>query len=277
MVQFKVSLDILDPKNMKQIEREAVRIEKANLKLEKAKRAKGGIFAGDEAREALPSALLKKRRKEAASGLKGGRLDDSTDKLVGEKISAQVEEEKLNVTRTIMNALGIGGAKKAKLAKNSLVSGAGNPLGKQNEFLKLRDKVGKMENTQKAFAKSLTGNFNMIKGASGLTTPSGIFGAGMGIVGKVPHVAAVIAAAAMIYEKYESQYGGGGTKDTRKKILAEDVSDIGVEAQSDINSGRVLFLSNPMKNQGMPAGNSNTQFLRDGTRIHKLRKEGTYT
>ena len=59
-------------------------------------------------------------------------------------------------------------------------------------------------------------------------------------------------------------------------MLAEDVSDIGTENATDIASGRKLFLSNPLKNQGLPTGNSNTQSLRDGIRIYNLRQEGSY-
>ena len=272
----RVSLDILDDTDMKKVERDTVKLEKLELKKAAALRKKGGIFAGAAGQEALPSAVLRKRRKKGASGLEGGRLEQSTEKLVGDKVEA-VTEQKFSRTQSIMNALGFGAGSKSKLAKNSLVSGAGSPVKKSNEFIKMQKSVNKLQTNQKAIAQQLTKGGALVQGAAGLKTPSGIFGAGMGVIGKIPHIAIALLAAKLVYDKFESQYGGGGKKDSRKKVLAEDVSDIGVETQSDIQSGRVLFLSNPLKNQGLPSGNSNTQSLRDGTRIHKLRKEGTYT
>ena len=271
----RVSLDILDDTDMKEVERKTVQLEKLEAKKEKALKKKGGIFAGDTGDEALPSSIIRKRRKKEASGLKGGRLEESTEKLVGDKIKAETEE-KFSRTESIMNALGFGKGSKSKVTKDSLVSGAGSPIQKSNEFKKLSNKVSKIQTNQKALAESLTTGGSLVQGAAGLRTPSGIFGAGIGIASKIPHVAIAITAAKLVYDKFVLQFGDGGTRDTRKKVLAEDVSDIGVETESDITSGRKLFLSNPMTNQGIPSGNSNTQMLRDGTRIHKLRKEGTY-
>ena len=141
-----------------------------------------------------------------------------------------------------------------------------------SEFTKLQNQVNAQEKVLSIFSRGQ----NLVSGAAGLTSASGIYAAGLGVFKGLPFAGVALFAAKLTYDKFVAQFGRGGAKDTRKKVLAEDVSDIGVETETDITSGRKLFLSNPLNNQGLPTGNSNTQSLRDGTRIHKLRKEGTY-
>ncbi len=277
-----VTLDILSDSEMKSLEQKVVKLEELEKRKDKAvksirsKKSKGqGIFSTDSGKEALPSSFLKKRKKLGDSGLAGGRGKDSAEKLVGDRIKADTEE-KFNRTEGILSALGLNIKSKKKLTKNSLVSGGGAPIQKSNEFKKLRNEVASVKKNQKALAESLSDTSSLVRGASGLSTPSGIFGAGMGLATKIPHLAAVSGIATALYAKFQSQYGSAGTKDTRKKVLANDVSNIGSELESDIDSGSKLFLSNPLSNQGLPRGNSNTANLRDGTRIHIQRKEGSY-
>ena len=235
-----------------------------------------GIFSSSR-EEALPSSTLRKRRTQQSLGIAGGRLDNSTEKIISDKIKAETEET-FSRTESIMSALGINVKSKKTLSKDSLVSGAGAPIQKSNAFKKVQSKVDRLETNQKALAQSLTGDArSLISGASGLTTPSGLLGAGFGLVQRIPHIAIALTAAKIVADKYIGQFAAGGTRDTRVKITDEDLSNIGVENETDIASGRKLFLSNPLRNQGLPTGNSNTQNIRDGIRIYNLRQEGSYT
>ncbi len=144
---------------------------------------------------------------------------------------------------------------------------------KVSEFTKLKQRMS----VQEQFTQGLSRGQSLIQGASGLSTPGGILSSVTGIASRVPHIAIAITAAKIVADKYIGQFGAGGTKDTRVKIRDEDLSNIGVENETDISSGRKLFLSNPLQNQGLPTGNSNTQNIRDGIRIYNLRQEGSYT
>lgn len=143
---------------------------------------------------------------------------------------------------------------------------------KKSEFTKLQNQV----NVQQNVLNTITRGQNLLSGASGLTTPGGILSSTTGAARSIPGVAIALAAAQIVADKFASQFGAGGTRDTRVKVQAEDLSNIGVENETDIASGRKLFLSNPLKNQGLPTGNSNTQNIRDGIRIYNLRQEGSY-
>ena len=143
---------------------------------------------------------------------------------------------------------------------------------KKSEFTKLQNQV----NVQQNILNTITRGQNLLSGASGLATPGGILSVASGTTKYIPGLAVAIAAAQIVADKYIGQFGDGGTKDTRVKIRDEDLSNIGVENETDIASGRKLFLSNPLKNQGLPTGNSNTQNIRDGIRIYNLRQEGSY-
>lgn len=143
---------------------------------------------------------------------------------------------------------------------------------KVSEFTKLKNQVNANEKVLSIFSRGQ----ELVKGTSGLTTATGIFGTGLGILGKLPFAGIAISAATIALQKFTAQFAAGGTRDTRVKVLDDDVSDIGVETETDIASGRKLFLSNPLNNQGLPRGNSNTANLRDGTRIYNLRQEGSY-
>ena len=143
---------------------------------------------------------------------------------------------------------------------------------KKSEFNKLQNKV----NANEKFLVQFSQGKDLIQGAAGLATPNGILGAGLGASRAIPGIGIAITIAKVLADKYVAQFGAGGTKDNRKKVLAEDVSNIGVENETDIASGRKLFLSNPFNNQGVPRGPSNTEDLRDGIRIYNLRQEGSY-
>jgi hypothetical protein len=191
----------------------------------------GGIFGGQG--EALPSSIIKKKRKAESS-----RQADS--------VLAAVE--------------------KAKDKKSAAA------IVKKSEFTKLQNQV----NVQQNVLNTITRGQNLLQGASGLTAPGGILSAASGAARVIPGVAIAIAAAQIVADKFASQFGAGGTRDTRVKIRDEDLSNIGVENETDIASGRKLFLSNPLRNQGLPTGNSNTQNIRDGIRVYNLRQEGSY-
>jgi len=238
----KVSLSILSDSELKSLEQKIVKLESladrkqaATNEISRKKTRQTGIFASTEGQDALPSSIIKKRRK-------------LTDNISRESDS-------------ILAALDKSRDKKSAAA-----------IVKKSEFTKLQQKV----NVQENILNNITRGQNLLSGASGLATPGGILSAASGAARIIPGLAIAIAAAQFVADKYIAQFGAGGTKDTRIKIRDEDLSNIGVENETDITSGRKLFLSNPLRNQGLPTGNSNTQNIRDGIRIFNLRQEGSY-
>jgi len=238
----KVRANILSKDDLKELEDQVIKLESLEQRKIRAtdsiknRKSKGsGIFASTEGQEALPSNIIRKRRK----------LQD--------EISRQSDSI-------------LAGLSKSKDNKSAAA------IVKKSEFTKLQNQVNAQEKILGIFSRSQ----GLIQGASGLTTASGIFGAGIGVASKIPHIAIALTAAKIVYDKFASQFAAGGTKDTRVKVLDEDVSDIGVANETDIASGRKLFLSNPMSLQGLPKGNSNTENLRDGIRRFNLQQEGSY-
>ena len=193
---------------------------------------------------------------------------------------------------SIFTSLGIKKHER-KVAKDSLVKGRSAYTGGDNEFLKVRDRVEKMEFAQKGIARQMTRTQSLLGGASGsLGTVSGfsgvaasknpqaILGLATSLGSRIPIVGIAIAAAAGVAKAYIAayigQYGPGGPRDVRKAVLAESESLVGVSVENRIYSGSALFFSNPSKNQGLPTGNSASQDLRDGLERHRLRKAGKY-
>ena len=239
----RVRAQILSQDDLKQLEEQVVKLEnleqrkvRATENLKSRRSSPSGIFSSTEGQDALPSNIIRKRRK--------------------------LEED---ISRSSDSIL--AGLDKAKDRKSAAA------IVKKSEFTKLQNKV----NAQEKFLETFTKGRELLQGASGLSTPGGILSAGVGLGNVIPGFAIALAAAKIVADKYVAQFGAGGTKDTRVKILDDDTSNIGVENETDIASGRKLFLSNPLKNQGLPTGNSNTQNLRDGIRIFNLRQEGSYT
>ena len=238
----RVTAQILSSEDLKELESQVVQLEtleqrkiRASDAIKTGGTANSGIFASTEGEEALPSNIIRKRRK--------------------------LEEQTSRASDSIL-----AGLDKAKDKKSATA------IVRKSEFTDLKNKVtaqegilGKMQHGQGA-----------IQGIAGLSTPNGILSAGTGLISRIPQIAIVMTAAKIIADKYIGQFGAGGTKDTRVQITDEANSNIGVQNESDVLSGRKLFLSNPLKNQGLPAGNSNTQNIRDGIRIYNLRQEGSY-
>lgn len=162
----------------------------------------------------------------------------------------------------------LAGLEKAKDRKSQAA------LVKQSEFTKLQQRVSANEKFMMQFSRGQ----DLIQGASQLTSPGGVvFGALGSATRFIPGIGIASTILQLVAERFEAQFGEGGSRDTRVKVLDDDVSNIGVDNEIDIASGRKIFLSNPMKNQGLPEGNSNTQRLRDGIRLYNLRREGSYT
>lgn len=238
----KVKLSILSDADLKELEEKIVKLEKLEQRKIRAtdsiknKKSKGsGIFASTEGQDALPSNIIRKRRK----------LQDD--------ISRQSDSI-------------LAGLDKSKDKKSSAA------IVKASEFTKLKNQVNANEKVLGLFSRGQ----GFLSGASGLTSGKGIIGAGFGIATKHPIIAAIIGISTGIAIKYAAQYGKGSSRDTRVHVLDDDLSNIGIENEIDVDSGVRLFLSNPLKNQGLPTGNSNTQSLRDGIRIYNLRQEGSY-
>ena len=266
-------------KNVTHYEQLAKKIIAADKKLqqqEKQLSKRGGIYS-DTNGPSLPSAFVRKQQKQNNLGLFGGRLDDSTSVDPSEKIRSESEKQKLNPVEALLFSLGVKTYKLEKLAKGSLVSGAGAPIQKNNAFKNLVTKVNRLTVAQRATATILSQGQSFVSGASRLTSVAGITGLLGTVASRIPHVAAIILVATAVTKAYLAQFKAGGTRDKRKKVKAEDVSLIGVDNENVIASGTNLFLSNPQILQGLPRGNSNTIHLRDGIVRYKQRHQGDYS
>ena len=225
----------------------------------------------------LPSSFVRKETKQDELGLAGGRLEESQAKLSAQKkIRAEFDKRKLSITESIISALGIKIFGKEKIAKDSLVSGEGRPINKQNVFKDLVKKVDLIEQTQESFAQLFSQSSSLVSGAANLTS-AGVL-AKIGAIGStaLPIIGVVIAIATAIVTAHLNQYEAGGTRDKRKKLTAEDDSLTGIENENAIASGEILFFSNPSSLQGMPRGNSNTIGLRDGHARYEQTHQGSY-
>lgn len=235
--------------------------------------------------DVLPRNITRRKAKDLEKGLLNGRLADSSAKLRDDKITA-IREDKFSVVDEIVRALGINVKDRSKLKDISLVAGIGPVAGirKVSEFTKIQKNVTQLKKSQKAIAKIVFEGNTLIGGASGLLTNVKRGGGGvsqlfnlLGTVGKFALPASfVIGIAAKVYEEYQKQYGNGGTRDVRKLVKASDTSLIGIENENFINSGEILFLSNPNKLQGLGNGPSNTENLREGEARYKQRHQGSY-
>jgi len=283
-VKFNIK-NILDGTDLEKIEKHVMeqerlarRSETAQAKIKRQKQ--GGIFAsnGDGS---LPSAFVRKQRKRKASGLSGGRVEDSAHAkgtLSSEKI--RPVDAEYSPVEQLMARLGVKKYQR-KTAKGSLVSTAGRPINSfDNEFTKLRGKVNNIESTQKGLSKLMLKGQMLVGGASGLSSIGGIANLGLGAASKIPIVGVIVSAAVMAvtawWEKYTSQYGMGGTRDITKKILASDVSRIGVQNENAIYSGENVFIPNPTQLQGL-SGRSYSDDVQVGKARHILRHQGSYT
>lgn len=265
-------------KNVTRYERLARRIIAADKKLaaqEKQLARRGGIY-GSESVQALPSAFVRKNKRLEEAGLIGGRLGDSNQKKTGQKFSPELEDAKLNIADSIASALGIKINREQAVTSGSLVGSSGAPIRKANRLQEVEDDVSNLKTNQKAFAKLFSEGQSIVGGAAGLTSADGIIGNVLGFATRIPHVAAIIGIATVAVKAYFGQYGPGGRRDKRKKVLAEDDSIIGIENENLIANGEILFFSNPSSLQGLPRGHSNTQNLRNGVARYNQRHRGSY-
>jgi len=193
---------------------------------------------------ALPRSLTRKKQRELDRGLAGGRGNEGGQKLFGDKLS-------------------------------SVTGGA--PFKRNQVFKNLQNKVSALENTQNAMTKVFGLMNPLIRGASGAQSIGGLANllltkaASIGLP-----VSFITLIATKVWEQYKAQYGKGGTRDIRKLVLDEDVSRIGIENENELESGAILFLSNPQQLTGLAQGPSNTENLREGMARWKQRHEGTY-
>ena len=224
----------------------------------------------------LPSAFRKKQSKQDALGLSGGRKEEASEKISGEKIKAVVEDKKQSITESIMSALGIKvGEKRKDATKSSLVGGEGAPIQKDNVFKSLVKKVDGLEQKQETFAKLFSKGQSLVSGTANLT-PTGIIQSVTSLGRAHPIIAAVITVTTALVIGHLAQFEAGGTRDIRKKRKAEDESLIGIDNENVIANGEILFFSNPSSLQGMPRGQSNTIQLRDGIARYEQRHQGSY-
>lgn len=226
--------------------------------------------------KALPKSFIRKRTKGIEKGIFGGRSEESTQKLHGEKIRAEFTEGPVSKTEAFLLALGLKGRNK-KLSSNSLLSGAGAPIKKNEVFKKLSDKVNRLAKTQTAIAETVSGAIPLLRGASGLQSIGGLGNLILNQAAKIGlPIFFITTIATLVWKMYKAQYGKGGTRDIRKLILSEDISRIGIENENELESGANLYLSYPQKLTGLPRGPSNTENLREGMVRWKQRHEGTY-
>ena len=297
-----------DRVSVKKAEKEVKASTATAKKTAKESAKRGGIFGVAEQEKARTyqglapreKKILKKYRKEVdpegtieAALIGEGRIEKAKNpKRASGDTKIRPKHAEPGVVDSIFTALGIKKHER-KVAKDSLVKGRSAYTGGDNEFLKVRDRLEKMEFAQKGIARQMTRTQSLLGGASGsLGTVSGfsgvaasknpqaILGLATSLGSRIPIVGIAIAAATGVAKAYIAayigQYGPGGPRDVRKAVLAESESLVGVSAENRIYSGSVIFFSNPVKNQGLPTGNSASQDLRDGLERHRLRKAGRY-
>lgn len=230
-----------------------------------------------EAKErALPKSFVNKRLRNLEKGIQGGRGEESSQKLHGQKLQPEYSDDPISKFDVILLSLGLKG-RSQKLTSKSLLSGAGAPIQKNQEFKKLSAKVTRLQKTQRAMTESLLTIQPLISGASGLRSVSGIGSLILNQAAKIGlPVFFVTIIATKVWKMYKAQYGKGGTRDIRKLVLDEDVSRIGIDNENELDSGANLFMSYPQILTGLPRGPSNTENLREGMARWKQRKEGTY-
>lgn len=225
----------------------------------------------------LPKSITSKRLRNIEKGIQGGRGQEGAQRLHGQKLKPEFSDAPIGRTEALMFALGLK-EKVRKSTSDSLLSGAGAPIKKNEVFKKLTDKVSRMEKTQKALTEKILTIQPLIGGASGLRSIGGIGHLILNQAAKIGlPVFFVTTIATKIWEQYKSQYGKGRTRDVRKLVLDGDVSRIGIDNENELESGENLFMSYPQRLTGLPRGPSNTENLREGMARWKQRKEGTYS
>ncbi len=233
MVKIKVRLEILSKDELNDLENDIVRLEKlgnrkrnAESKIGRRKGKKSGIFAG-EGGEALPSTVLKRRRKAV--------LDRVAD---------------------AKNALSSDG----KISSGTLTNSA-SPIERSNAFKKLQKQVSLNQKATRTLSKSLGllgQGTELARGSFG-----GVTSIGIGLASRILPAGIIIAIAKQVMDIWIQSYGAGGVNDPRKKILNDVSSFIGLERETDIISGKQFFANSRTLKQGQEF-RSNTENLRDG-------------
>lgn len=240
MVQVKVRLEILSKEDLNDLEQDVVRLEQlaqrkevAAGKASRTKRRSGSGIFGTERGEALPSSVLKKRRKAAFDR----RLE-------------------ANVASSAKDAISSG----------ELVSGV-SPAPRVNAFKKLQQQVSL--NTKAT--KVIQTNFAKFSQFGGLARggSAGLIGAGLGLAGRFLPAGIGIAIGKFALDVWIASYGAGGVNDPRKKVLDDVTSLIGIERETDIISGKQFFANSRTLKQGQDI-RTNTQDLVDGYTRSKL-------
>jgi len=193
---------------------------------------------------ALPRSITRKRQRELDRGIAGGRGEESTQKLFGEKLPS---------------------------------GSIGAPIKRKQAFKDLQKKVNNIENTQNAMTKIFGLMSPLVRGSSGFQSIGGLGNLLLTQAARIGlPISFITLIATKVWKQYKEQYGDGGTRDIRKLILDEDVSRIGIENENELESAANLFLSNPQLLTGLARGPSNTEKLREGLARWKQRHEGTY-
>lgn len=142
---------------------------------------------------------------------------------------------------------------------------SGAPIKKANQFRLLKSQVGKMQKVQNKMQFQL----------SDMLDPTGsILSKFSGAAKAILPVGIVLSVAQKVYTIIEENYGRGGIADRSKKERNAVKSVVGLERENIVLSGEGLFLGDVTLIQGVPAGRSNTETLKFGTRLFNLRQAG---
>lgn len=257
MVRFRVRVEILSKEDMKDIERETVTLEKtakrqsvAKDKLGKSRKRKGGIFAGENPKDTLPSAIIKRREKAELS-----RAEQSKE-LKRDKGAIATELSKETFINKLMFKTGL-----KKAVKNKALAAGIPPIQNQNAFKKLKMQVAKQQKTIGLMQKGMGGAGlagGIMRGGA-----AGIMGRGLALASKFFPIAIAIAIGKTALQIWMDSYGAGGVNDPRKRILDDIKSFIGLERETDILSGKQFFANSRTLKVGQEF-RSNTMNLRDG-------------
>jgi hypothetical protein len=245
MVEVKVRLNIRSKEELKGLEQDVVQLEQltrrekqATGSARKSKRdflteeaLEMGLFGG-AGRTALPSSIMKKRRKAA--------IDRATDAKMGSAGKA--------------------------ISSGELAQGVA-PYQRGNAFKDLQKQVSINTKAMGAMQRGLGGFMQF--GALSRAGSSGLLGLATGAASKILPVGIAIAVATQVFQIWKDSYGAGGVNDVRKLILDDVTSFIGTERETAILSGNQFFANTRTLKQGQWI-QTNTEDLRDGFARTKL-------
>jgi len=163
-----------------------------------------------------------------------------------------------------------------RVPRGALAAGVA-PAGRQNEFLKLRDKVREMEEVNDS-QELLIGNIQnkVNEFSSALRNPGDFvlnaitkvvpvkFVKMLGVIG------VIILLVTFIIDRIKKEFGPGGALDIRKRILDEAATIPELQTLLNVRSGTIFYTSDTRVRQEVPQNSSTERLSRQSQRYNEL-------